>query len=233
MRQPATLNTPVVRKIVLTLLTGGVTYAVTNLTDQPQPTVLTLSVLIGGVTLLAQFLSSYDAQQRRAEERLSALEHGQSAGFREVRSTVTDATSQASRTADGGFADEVFWNSEAGLRYLEWQRQAIERGVTIRRIFVTDHEPTTATSGFRKIVREQLDVGIDVRILDASKLPPARRLLVPDVIIFDRTVSYELTQVRIPDLAPYFVTTRLILEPETVGERMHALEQLWAVAVKV
>jgi hypothetical protein len=314
-------DNPVVRRIAVTATAGGFTYAITNLTGQPQSTVLTLSILIGGVTLLAQFLSSFEARQRRVEDKLASFERHQADALRGVKEilgdeiarmnqatrtydvigrasisalsadrvasiaaglagmapslafkvaqveidsalrfaeelskgrevtyegedrdwlqaltrnvrTTMDATSRASSTAGGGFEDEGFWDSEIGMRYLEWQREAIERGITVRRIFVLDDISIIAGSEFQNLLREQADVGITVRILDASKMSSGRRLLIPDIIIFDREISYELARGSKfgSDAVPYFINTRLILEPEAVGKRIRSFEDLWGIS---
>jgi hypothetical protein len=57
----------VVVKSVVALVTGGVAYLVTNFTNQPQSWSLLLSVVIGGVILLAQFLVDF-------EKRLQAVD---------------------------------------------------------------------------------------------------------------------------------------------------------------
>src|SRR5689334_20215881 len=63
----------IVRKIVLTAVVGGLTYLLTNLTDQTQPSAIMLSVLIGGVTLLVQFLVEFEQRQQAVERRLADL----------------------------------------------------------------------------------------------------------------------------------------------------------------
>jgi hypothetical protein len=308
------LNNPVARKIGLALVAGAVAFGVTNLSDLPLSAVLTLTVLIGGITLLAQFLSSF-------EKRLTSLEERQADGVRQVRVVITgeiarineatrlydeisrlsppvfsaerlgtvaaalagmkrslafevvqaeidtalrlaerlshdgevsydgedrdwlwtltlnaktsiDATSRASRLADGSFADEGFWNSEIGVRYLEWQRQAVERGVRVRRIFVLDAAAAATDPAIRHVLREQVNAGIDARVLDASTLPAARRLLIPDIVVFDQELSYELTPgSKIgADAVPYFVATRLVTEAEAVAKRVRGFDELWALS---
>jgi hypothetical protein len=58
-----------VRKIALTLATGGATYLLTNLTRQPQIWVLTMSVFVGGVVLVVQFLVDVDNRLDRSDQR--------------------------------------------------------------------------------------------------------------------------------------------------------------------
>lgn len=59
----------VVRKIFFTLFIGGTAFFVTNLSDQSLLGELTISVLIGGITLLAQFLNDFENRLEKVEER--------------------------------------------------------------------------------------------------------------------------------------------------------------------
>jgi hypothetical protein len=64
----------------------------------------------------------------------------------------------------------------------------------------------------------------------ASESRPARRLLIPDILLFDREVSYDLIAGSEfgEDAQPYFISTRLILAPEAVTKRLRTFEDLWA-----
>jgi hypothetical protein len=70
-----------IRKILLTALIGGLAYLLTNLTKAPQIWQLTLSVFIGGVVLVVQFLADFD-------DRLEHLEREQHAYLRQIRELV-------------------------------------------------------------------------------------------------------------------------------------------------
>jgi hypothetical protein len=145
-----------------------------------------------------------------------------------------DATSKVSGTPDGtGFTDEGFWDSELGIRYLEWQREALRRGVAVRRMFVLENLGLLRVPGFRQLCEHQRSLGIVVRLLDASALDPGRRMLVPALVIFDREVSYELTAgARFGDArAPYFIKTRLLVDPRVVRERVRLFEDFYALSV--
>ena len=83
------------RRIILTAAVGSATFVLTNLTDQPMPWAITLSVLIGGVTLLAQFLVDFEARQYAVEMRMSALERSNAA----VASTIREEISRFHETA--------------------------------------------------------------------------------------------------------------------------------------
>lgn len=49
-------------KVVITVITGGLTYLLTNLTGQLQIWQLTMTIFVGGVTLVVQFLIDFDRQ---------------------------------------------------------------------------------------------------------------------------------------------------------------------------
>lgn len=291
-----------VRKVLITATTGGITFLLTNLADQSAAWSLLLSLLIGGITFLVQFLADLEKREHMVEMRLASLAASQSRMSDELRQVVRqeiaktgeaaelfdrlqrspirntsierlvllaadmadsppdlarsvaqteidsavsyleqlahsgeiaydgedrdwllaltravvrsiDAISRGSAARDGqGFVDEGFWDSELSNRYLEWQRQAIRRGVAVRRLFVLENAPLRQDREFRRICDQQREIGIVVRVLDASELSSSRRLLLPDLVLFDEQVSYELTAA--PRLggttAPYFVKTRLI-----------------------
>jgi hypothetical protein len=218
----------ILRRIALTVAVGAVTFGLTNLTNQPLPWALTLSVLIGGMTLLAQFLADVEQRQESVEHRLGALELSNAVVAQQVNETVRwevsrlhengrvldrlavsplradtvlkllrlsaylpehapglarevaqgqidtavsfleqlshggevsydgedrdwlltltghaqhmiSATSAITASADAlGVLDGGLWSSELGHRYLDAQREAVRRGVVIRRIFVLE-----------------------------------------------------------------------------------------------
>jgi len=315
----------ILRRIVLTVSTGCLTFVLTNLTDQPMPWALTLSVLIGGVTLLAQFLVELEQRQELVEHRIGELERSNAAVAQRVEDTVKlevsrfnetarlldrlagsalqadsilklvrlsvdlparsaplaldvaqaevdsvaafleqlnhggevsydgedrdwlltltnrvrrslSATSRGAAGADGmSFVDEGLWESELGYRYLDAQREAVRRGVTIRRIFLLEHGELAEDANFRRLYHQQRGAGIQVRILDAAVLTPARMLLLPDVAIFDEEVCYEMTSG--PRLGaahtPYFVKTLLSVRPQTVLNRVQRFDDFWESSMEV
>lgn len=80
----------VIRKIVVTLLIGGVAYLLANPLEQWGQ--LLLSTFIGGVVLVVQFLIEFDDRLQHVEEeqhgRLQQLEHKQAGHNAEVRDLV-------------------------------------------------------------------------------------------------------------------------------------------------
>jgi hypothetical protein len=125
------------------------------------------------------------------------------------------------------------WRSDLGVRYLELQRQAIDRGVSIRRVFVFDDEDRARDEVSLRIVQTQRDVGIDVRILDFQLIPEWLRGMIFEYVLFDEEVSYELT----PGTAfnynrcgPISFRTSLVPAPSRVKDMKVRFDQLWAAA---
>jgi hypothetical protein len=125
------------------------------------------------------------------------------------------------------------WRSDLGVRYLELQRQAIDRGVSIRRVFVFDDEDRARDEISLRIVQTQRDVGIDVRILDFQLIPEWLRGMIFEYVLFDEEVSYELT----PGTAfnynrcgPISFRTSLVRARSRVKDMKVRFDQLWAAA---
>jgi hypothetical protein len=129
-----------------------------------------------------------------------------------------------SNVADGGL-----WASDLGQRYLKEQRAAIQKGVQIRRVFVTD-EPDL--EGLQTVCKMQQDIGISVRILDLSRNNGIRRTTLFDslfdFVVFDSAISYEVTPASpIGDTRPTIVNTRLELRSNRVKDRIQHFNDLW------
>lgn len=301
-------------RIFTALLTTGLTYLITSLASQPRIWVSTVSVLIGGFTLLAQFLHGFDkrlecveekqedhsvevrslikegfARTSKAEElfqsvdssalrtetilqlvrncaqimpdssvlvcgfaqaqigRLSQLlkelgEGGQVSYDGEDRDWILeltrhvqgaiDATSLSTVDADATGFGHGLWGSNFGQRYLELQREAINRGVTIRRIFVFDSPGQIKESEFLRVYRQQRDLGIHAKVLERLAIPPSLTNLLYDFIVFDGILSYEVTAATRVDetISPTIIRTNLALEPQRVRERIQRFNYLWAAA---
>ncbi|GII25113.1 phosphatidylserine/phosphatidylglycerophosphate/cardiolipin synthase family protein [Planosporangium mesophilum] len=143
--------------------------------------------------------------------------------------TSIDATSLTTVDAGGdGFVDGGLWSSDLGQRYLDCQRDAIQRGVHIRRVFILD-KPDLADEDFLGVCRLQREIGIHVRILDSSAIPGLRRSSLFDFILFDEGISYEVTPASRVEgaIAPSILTTRLELRPARVRDRMQRFKDLW------
>jgi hypothetical protein len=144
-----------------------------------------------------------------------------------------DATSLTTVDAGGkGFTDGGLWASDLGQRYLDVQREAIKRGVAIRRIFIMDRPELLTDPDFISICRLHADLGISVRILDPSKIPGTRRGSLFDFVIFDGVLSYQTTPAsRVGDRTrPVIINTQLVTRPLAVQDRIQRFQDLWKAA---
>jgi hypothetical protein len=320
----ATLNSPVLRRIIWTLVPSSITYLLTTLFQSSQVWAITLATFIGGVSIVVQFLTEFDDRLHNVEiehgGRVHALEEAQRKhsteienmvrqGFMKINTatelfslveasalrtdvvtqfvkhstqigptptlifdlaqaeigrmseflhevatggdvtydgedrewllgltrharTTIDATSLT--TVDGGgtgFGDGL-WTSDLGHRYLEAQRDAVERGVAIRRVFVLDRRELAQDTALHAICRIHRDLGIDVRVLDPSVLSAVGRNRLFDFIVFDGEVSYEVnTASRFEDtMSPMVVNTRLVLGQKRLHERAQRFRDIWEMA---
>jgi hypothetical protein len=307
-------SSSVVRKIATTLVIGGGTYMITNTYEQPVIPSLMLSVFIGGVTLVVQFLFDF-------ANRLEALEVGQRRHLAAVRdmvrtrfANISEATELFGRvessamsidlvkelahhsanldpsahqlihllahseiarvsdfmkelsqhseiTYDGedrdwllaltrnaqatidatsfmavdasaqGFSNGL-WASNLGQSYLEEQQKALDRGVTIRRIFMLDVPEQAKDPELLQICEMQQELGILVRVLDPLTLPGVHGNRMFDYILFDSVISYEssIAAWARKGTKPPIVSTRLVLSPQRVHERVGGFEDLWVAA---
>jgi hypothetical protein len=122
-----------------------------------------------------------------------------------------------------------FWDSHLGRHYLDLQRDAIRRGVRIRRIFVTERDELDKDPVLRRICRTQAELGIEVRLLYPSAVPRVFRGSLFDFILFDNTLSYEATPAAHVELGetPMILNTRLILRSVRVDERIERYQSIW------
>jgi hypothetical protein len=154
-------------------------------------------------------------------------------GLAEEAQHSVDAISLS--TVDAGLRgfDGGLWTSDLGTRYLELQREAISRHVSIRRIFVFEDAALVRDETFMKITQMQRDVGVDVRMLDYQLIPEWLRSMIFDFIIFDGVVSYEMTPATTFNAGrtrPAIVRTLLAPIPARVHDLENQFEQLWAAA---
>lgn len=160
----------------------------------------------------------------------------------EDREWMLGLTNDAQHTIDGislttvdagtrGF-DGGLWTSDLGTRYLEYQREAIDRGVRIRRIFIFENAELAANETFQKITKRQRDIGVEVRMLDQQLIPEALQPLIFDVIIFDEALSYETTPATAfaGNVRPAIVRTTLDPKPDRVRKLQDQFERLWVAA---
>lgn len=299
----------IMRKVVVSCVIGGVSYAITELTGQPQIWSITLSVFLGGVTLVVQFLIEFEIRLGRVEiaenrhsERMellvtdgfarvneatelfrlmersplptetvtelvrhstlitpnvpalvSGFAHAEIARVSSLLKELSDSgsmvydgedrdwlltlTREAATAIDAtslttvdagreGYTLGGLWTSDLGQRYLDLQREAIQRGVKVRRIFIALHQDDP---GFASVCRQQQEIGIDVRVLDSASIPDRLRDWLFDFILFDDAISYEVTpSSRVEDTGrPTIVNTRLELHRDRIRNRVRRFQDLW------
>src|SRR5262249_36495681 len=93
-------------------------------------------------------------------------------GLTRVASKTIAATSLS--TVDGwgnGLVDGGLWTSDLGVHYLEAQREAIRRGVEIRRLFIVDRPDLPSNPDFTSILKLHTEIGVRVRILRSNQVP--------------------------------------------------------------
>jgi hypothetical protein len=154
-------------------------------------------------------------------------------GLAAVASHTIDATSLTTVDAGGrGFVDGGLWTSDLGRRYLEAQKEAIERGVTIRRIFIIDRRDLQNHDDFIKVLEEHIKIGVNVRILDPRTLTFSRQTSVADFIVIDGVLVYRSTVItRVEEGShPVIDSTRLVTNRDEVVDRIVRFRELWTAA---
>lgn len=93
-----------------------------------------------------------------------------------------DATTnlQASQLDDG----TSWWLTPAGFSYWESNRQAVNRGVVIRRIFIVDQPSSPSVA---KLLQQQHDAGVEVYYASAAQLGAQRQV---NVAIWDSKTAW-------------------------------------------
>lgn len=136
--------------------------------------------------------------------------------------SLTHST-ERSLLATSTSVDREFWNSEPASRYLQAQREAIERGVIVQRLFLLESAEMLDDKLLR-LCEEQELLGIELRAAVMQELPPhLQRGTTSDFILYDEGVSFEIEQ----DLRDVNVKTRLIARPDHVGQRLRRFRELW------
>jgi hypothetical protein len=137
-----------------------------------------------------------------------------------------DATSLT--TVDGG----GMWNTDLGQRYLDAQREAVQRGTRVRRIFILDRPEPGGDDALDQVYRQHADIGVEVRVLDLAAATYLRRTSLFDFVLFDDVISYEVTTGSWIDEStrPIVVNTRLVLRASRVEERRDRFNELWEAA---
>lgn len=185
-----------------------------------------------------------EAELRRTSELLKSLGQGEGLIYDgEDRDWLLSLTLHAQRSIDAtslttvdaggnGYIDGGFWSSDLGQRYLEAQRERVEQGVRIRRLFVIMHPADRATADALRVCRIHQQIGIQARVLDAAAIPGAGSRHLRDFILFDHAISYEVTPAAraLQPAGPTIVSTRLEIRPDWVNGLAQRFESLWATA---
>ncbi|MGQ0777407.1 MAG: hypothetical protein ACT4NY_23850 [Pseudonocardiales bacterium] len=152
-------------------------------------------------------------------------------GFTIYSKHTIDATSLSTVDAGTKSFDGGLWTSDLGRRYLTLQKQAMNRGVVIRRVFIIDRPGQIGDADFLNIYRQHKNLGIRVKVLDRSTITDASILegSLIDFVVFDSTLSYETTPASMlgGGVKPTIVKTHLKLQLEAVKERIQRFEDLW------
>jgi hypothetical protein len=150
-------------------------------------------------------------------------------GLTRVATLSIDATSLTTVDAGGrGFVDGGLWNSDLGQRYLEAQREAIRKGVSIRRLFIIDRPELKDDVDFVSLLKQHGDIKVDVRTLMADDIAATQRSSLIDFIVIDGVLSYQATPAsRVTNRPPTIATTTLVTDERRVQERVARYEDLW------
>lgn len=129
-------------------------------------------------------------------------------------------------------AGQSFWESDAGRRYLDLQREAVQRKVRVRRVFVIERDELS-NPDLQRVCRTHADVGVEVRLLIPSAVPRGIRSKQFDFILFDNALSYEVTPAAHVEKGepPMILNTRLILREAKIEERIERYREIWLSAM--
>ena len=185
-------------------------------------------------SLLLDFAHSEIA---RVSQVLGDLQHGSATYFGEDQDWLMALTRSAHSSIEATSlptVDAEFWYKPLGERYLELQREAAERGVRVRRIFVVRDPEMAGNATFLDLCQHHVDLKVEVRILRPEKVPRSMENSIVDFILFDRKISYEtdpaINATGKSDL-PAIIRTRLTMPPnETVTKHAGDFDKLWNTA---
>ncbi|MEN3534247.1 hypothetical protein AAH991_03960 [Microbispora sp. ZYX-F-249] len=212
------------------LQTRGVAELVQNAAkirdDMPD---LVKSLVHHEVTRMAKFLGElsdgrYALYEGEDRDWLLALARNTRISLDAISLTSVDA-----RDAEFGSG---FWHTDLGQRYVRLQRDLVQRGVRVRRLFVVDRSERLDSEAFRRVWKWQTTVGIEVRTLLLTDAPPLLRGSLSDFILFDGVVYYESNPApQVGDgIAPVIHSTILVRDQERVRERVERFGELWDAA---
>jgi hypothetical protein len=195
--------------------------------------VIRRSARVGPTALpLVEFLAG--SETRRLANLLQSLSEGHEVFYegedREfmlalTRGLRTSLLATSWTTVNMGF-EAGFWLSDLGARYLDLQRDAVRRGVEIRRVFIVESPELMTDPEVRHILAMQRSAGVDVRYIEGSEAGQDGGL--SDFVIFDEQLCYDTTPVtrEVPG-APWRLTTRIVLDEDTTRHRVERFNELW------
>jgi hypothetical protein len=212
---------------------GLKTVAVTNLMENaagisPKAAPLVCSLAQIEIDRVSTFLKDLVSQ----EVTYDGEDHDWLLGLTRCAEHTIDAVSLPEVDSPGE-TSSVFWDSPLGRHYLDLQRDAIRRGVVIRRVFVIGYDRQDGDANLDRVCRLHSELGIKVRLLYPAAVPRVVRDSMYDFIVFDRTISYEVATATHVERGetPRIMSCRLILRDIRLAERIERYENLWAAAV--
>lgn len=207
--------------------------------DSVKRAVRAAGLFTGATGTLARAVA--DSEVERLSDTLQALANGHELFYegedRELLLALTRkcttsimATSWATKSPHGMGFEAGFWLNDLGGRYLTLQRMALRRGVSIKRVFIYETPDLIESEAIQRILAMQQSAGIEVRTVSGGMVSSDGSIA--DFIVFDDQISYETTPVTRGETstAPWLLTTRLVLEEETVRTRILRYHELWDAA---
>jgi hypothetical protein len=150
-----------------------------------------------------------------------------------TRCACSRISATSTTAVDGGkrnFSDG-FWKSELGRSYLQAQRDAVNRGVHIRRVFILNKPGIVVNPDFVATCEEQQGAGVVVRTIVVQTGQQASwTSTFRDFILFDDSVSYEVELGAPLGSRPGIASTNLRFDQIRVNERKVQFEEIWAAA---
>ncbi|KPM51045.1 hypothetical protein ACG83_37050 [Frankia sp. R43] len=124
-----------------------------------------------------------------------------------------------------------FWSSELGRAYLMAQREAVNRGVEVRRVFILNSERILRNGDFLRIREEQEKAGIKVHSVvvpgggHAGSAVAGWRKIFRDFILFDESVCYEAEAGALQGAG--IISTRLWFDRTRIDDRKALFDEIW------
>jgi len=215
------------------------TFAKLETSDTRTDLVMKLVDDISGLQARNELVFNFaQAELRRMAMLMHDLTQGNDSVYEgEDRDWMLNLTRSASRSIDAISLTTVdlgvdggLWLTDLGQRYLQLQRDAIDRGVVTRRVFVAEDPDRLEKPEFLEICDMHRRLGVQVKVLDLHDAPGTLVNTMFDFIVFDNALSYESipasqrTNQRKPII---IITTRLVREKARVDERIQRFAELW------